>query len=127
MLHVAFHRSPIARGRIKSIDLTAARDLPGVLAVFMQDDLAAVPLQLVTFFMLVPPPGTRTTPLADGRVAYVGDPVAIVIAVSRTVAEDAAALIEVEYEEEAAVVSIPGARNAPPIHPDMEEQRRVLR
>jgi len=121
MLYVAFHRSPIARGRIKSIDLAMARDLPGVWAIYLAEDLAAVPLQMVSFFMLVPPPGTRTMPLAEGRVAYVGDPIAIVIASDRYIAEDAAALIEVDYEEEEPVISIERARTAPPIHPDMKD------
>src|ERR1700751_4313372 len=54
-LHVAFHRSPIARGRILSIDLSAAKALPGVVAVFTAEDLAAVPLEMVSFFMISPP------------------------------------------------------------------------
>jgi carbon-monoxide dehydrogenase large subunit len=121
MLHVAFHRSPIARGRIKSIDLTAAREVPGVRAVLTAEDLAAVPVQMVSFFMVVPPAGTKVTPLASGRVAYVGDPVAMVLADDRYVAEDAAALIAVEYDEEEPVVTIANARVKPAIHPDLED------
>lgn len=121
MLHVAFHRSPIARGRIVSIDLAAARALPGVVAIYLAEDLAAIPLQLVSFFMIAPPPGTRATPLADGRVAYVGDPIALVVADDRYVAEDAAALIDVQYAEEDAVVGIEAARRHPAIHPDLPD------
>ena len=121
MLHVAFLRSPIARGKIKSIELSAARSLPGVFAIYTAEDLAAVPLQMVSFFMVVPPPGTKTTPLADGRVAYVGDPLAMVIAEDRYIAEDAAGLIEVEYEEEEPVITLESARVKPAIHPDLKD------
>jgi carbon-monoxide dehydrogenase large subunit len=120
-LHVAFHRSPIARGRILSIDLSAAKALPGVVAVFTVDDLATVPLEMVSFFMISPPPGTRVRPLADGRVAYVGDPIVMVLAESRYIAEDAASLVAVEYQEEAAVIGIDAARVQSAIHPDLED------
>lgn len=121
MRHAAFHRSPLARARILSIDVSQALALPGVHAVLTAADLAAVPLQMVSFFMQVPPPGTKTSPLADGRVAYVGDPVALVIADSRAIAEDAASLIEVEYQAgEDPVIGIAQARATPPIHPDMD-------
>ena len=63
---------------------------------------------MISFFLL--PPEVAITPLADGRVAYVGDPVALVIADSRYIAEDAAALVEVEYDEEDPVVTIDDAR-----------------
>ena len=64
------------------------------------------------------------TPLADGRVAYVGDPVALVIADDRYIAEDAAALIDVEYEEEDPVVTIADARAGAPVHPRYRKQYR---
>jgi aerobic carbon-monoxide dehydrogenase large subunit len=51
MLHVAFHRSPIARGRILSIDCTAARDLPGVHAVKLAADLAWPGLQMLSMYL----------------------------------------------------------------------------
>ena len=53
-------------------------------------------------------------------MAYVGDPVALVIADNRYIAEDAAALVEVEYEEEDPVVTIADARRGPPVHPGTE-------
>jgi carbon-monoxide dehydrogenase large subunit len=116
MLHCAFVRSPAARGRITGIDLAAARDLPGVHAIYTHDDLAAVPVAMMTFFFT--PIEAPLTLLANGRVACVGDPVAMVIAESRAVAEDAAALVELSIEEEDPVVSLGAARSGAPVHPD---------
>jgi aerobic carbon-monoxide dehydrogenase large subunit len=118
MLHAAFARSQIARGKILSIDTAAARDVPGVHAIYTMDDLRAVPFKMVTFFMVHPP--VDTPPLADGHVAYVGHPIVLVIADSRAIAEDAAALIEIEYEEEDPLVTITQARTGKPVHAAME-------
>lgn len=62
MLHVSFARSGIARGRIVSIDTAAARDLPGVHAVFTWDDLKAQPVQMLSFFFA--PTEVPCTPMA---------------------------------------------------------------
>src|SRR2546428_13299364 len=51
MLHVAFVRSPMARGRILSIDTSAARELPGVHAILVAEDLARHPVTFLSFFM----------------------------------------------------------------------------
>jgi carbon-monoxide dehydrogenase large subunit len=118
MLHVAFARSPIARGRILSIDTAAARELPGVHAIFTSTDLAKIKVEMLSFFLT--PPDVTITPLADGRVAYAGDPVALVIADDRYIAEDAAALIDVQYEEEDPVVTIADAKAGAPVHPGTE-------
>lgn len=118
MLHVAFARSGIARGRIVSIDTAEARDLPGVHAVFTWEELKAQPVQMLSFFLT--PSEVPCSPLADGRVAYVGEPVALVIADSRAIAEDAASLVVVDYEEEDPVVTIADARTGPPVHPTTE-------
>ncbi|PLK27489.1 xanthine dehydrogenase family protein molybdopterin-binding subunit [Novosphingobium sp. TH158] len=115
MLHVAFARSPIARGNIVSIDTSAALDLPGVHAVYTAKDLAQRPFTMLSFYFA--PMEVPTTPLADGYVQYAGDPVALVIADSRALAEDAASLVEVTYEELDPVVTLADARSAPPIHP----------
>lgn len=119
MRHVAFARSPIARGRILAINSEAARDLPGVHAIYTQEDLAVFDAQMLSFYFT--PQDIPVTPLADGRVAYVGDPIALVIADSRHIAEDAASLIEVEYAEEAPLVTIRDARAGDPIHPDKDD------
>ena len=98
-LHTAFLRSPIARARIKTIDASAARNYPGVAAVYTCDDIG--PLDM-TMPLLIPHPSMKNPktqrPLARGDVYYVGQTIAMVVAVDRYTAEDAASLIEVEYE-----------------------------
>jgi aerobic carbon-monoxide dehydrogenase large subunit len=115
MLHVAFARSSIARGKILSINVAAAREVPGVHAVYIQEDLAHFKVEMLSFFFL--PPEVEMTPLANGRVAYVGEPVALVIADSRYSAEDGASLVEVEYAEDDPVVTLADARSGAPVHP----------
>jgi aerobic carbon-monoxide dehydrogenase large subunit len=115
MRHVAFARSPIARGKILSINADAARDVAGVHAVYTQQDLARFKADMISFYLTSP--AVEITPLANGRVAYVGEPVALVIADSRHIAEDAASLVEIEYAEEEPVVTIADARRGPPVHP----------
>jgi carbon-monoxide dehydrogenase large subunit len=119
MLQVAFLRSPIARGRIRSLDVSNARDLPGVLAVLSAKDLDAFKVKLLSFFF-TPAMSVPVPLLARETVAYVGDPVVMVVAQDRYIAEDAAGLVNVSYEEEAPVVTFADARTAPPIHPGME-------
>jgi len=118
MLHVAFARSPIARGNILSIKTDVAADVAGVHAILTQQDLARFKVDMINFFLL--PPELPITPLASGRVCYVGEPVALVIADSRHIAEDAASLVEVEYAEENPVVSLADARRGPLVHPESE-------
>lgn len=120
MLHVAFARSPIARGKIKSIDLSAARAVPGVRAIYTAEDLLPLNIEMVSFYMMVPPPGPKVHPLAMDRVAYVGDPVALVIADDRYIAEDAANLVFVDYEEEEPVVTLADAKASDPVHPGLD-------
>jgi aerobic carbon-monoxide dehydrogenase large subunit len=97
-LHVAFLRSPHARARIVSIDASAAKRHPGVAAVYTSDDIGALDVEMP---LLIPHPSMKNPktqrPLARGGVYYVGQTVAMVVAVDRYTAEDAAALIEVEY------------------------------
>ncbi len=103
--HAAFVRSPFAHARVHSIDTTAARAHPGVIAVFTGAELGPHIAPIVT----QGPPGMscpRFTCLATDKVRMVGDPVALVIAESRAVAEDACELVEVEYEELAGIGSI---------------------
>ena len=99
MAHAAFLRSPYAHARIKSIDASAALEMPGVLLVRTGSELKARcnPLQGEAAHS----PGTRPVssyPLAVGKARMVGDPVAIVVATDRYLAEDAAEIINVEYE-----------------------------
>ena len=98
MGHAAFARSPHAHARINGIDISRALELPGVLGVRTGPQLnsAVPPLRLGADFPHVSP--VEITPLASDRVRYVGEPVAIVVASDRYVAEDAVDLIRVDYE-----------------------------
>jgi carbon-monoxide dehydrogenase large subunit len=119
MLHVAFARSSIARGNLLSINIQTASEVPGVHAIYTQQDLAHFKVDMLSFYLT--PPEVEITPLANGRVAYVGEPVALVIADNRHIAEDAASLIEIEYAEEQPVVSISDARTGAPVHPGTDD------
>jgi aerobic carbon-monoxide dehydrogenase large subunit len=98
MLHVAILRSPHAHAKIKSIDATAARQLPGVVAVFtgaeLRDQIAALPTTADNPTLRIP----KHYVLAVDKVCYVGDGVAAVVAEDRYRARDALDLIQVEYE-----------------------------
>jgi carbon-monoxide dehydrogenase large subunit len=118
MLQVAFHRSPIARGRIKSIDLAAAREVPGVFAVLTAADLAHFKVDMLSFFLASPV--VPVPVLATDCVTYVGDPIVMVIAQNRYIAEDASGLIIVDYEEEDPVVTLDDAKTGPLVHPDTD-------
>ncbi len=98
MLHACFVRSPFARARIEGIDVSTALARPGVHAVFVAGDLN--PDVREQWFTLTGPDDADTPrpPLADGEVRFVGDPVALVVADDRYLAEDAADLVEVDYE-----------------------------
>ena len=101
LLHAAFVRSPHPHARIRGVAGDAARALPGVHAVLALDDLMPVLAQRrMTRRAHSGAPLENFWPfaLADREVSYVGEPVAIVVADSRYVAEDAAALVEVDYE-----------------------------
>jgi len=101
MLEAAFVRSPHAHAGIRGIDTAAARQLPGVQAVFSFADLAPLltaerlPLQFRTDQL---PADVAPFVLAKDEVAFVGEAIAVVIAHTRAIAEDAAALVEVDYE-----------------------------
>ena len=102
MLHAAFLRSDIARGAVTRLDVGAARELPGVAAVFTWSDFHGVFGEgwhaMLGEELQVPPP------LAIGDVRHVGDPIALVVATSRYIAEDACDLIEVDIDATQAVV-----------------------
>src|SRR5215469_11130157 len=102
MLHAAFVRSPMAHARLLSVDVSAALALPGVVAVLTGADLEAMtdpgPDPLLAFFS-GPWPTPEFSLLATDKVRFVGDPVAIVIAESRYLAEDGCELVEVEYDD----------------------------
>ncbi len=98
MLHACFVRSPLPRARITGIDPSAALALPGVHAVFTAEDLN--PGVHEQWYTLIGKdvPDTPRPPLAEGEVRFAGDPVALVVAADRYLAEDAAELVAVDYE-----------------------------
>ncbi|HLK73946.1 MAG TPA: xanthine dehydrogenase family protein molybdopterin-binding subunit [Streptosporangiaceae bacterium] len=108
MLHAAFVRSPMAHARVLSVDVSAALELPGVVAVLTGADLDAMtdpaPDPLLAL-LGGDGPTPEFTLLATDKVRLVGDPVAIVIAESRYLAEDGCELVEVDYEDLPAVMN----------------------
>ncbi|MGC1757676.1 MAG: molybdopterin cofactor-binding domain-containing protein, partial [Trebonia sp.] len=115
MLHAAFVRSPLAHGRVLAVDVSAAQALPGVVLVLTGADLEAVtvPGQDPLFAMMGGDgPKPEYTLLATDKVRFVGDPVVIVVAESRYLAEDGCDLVEVDYEDLPPVVSAAVALDA---------------
>jgi carbon-monoxide dehydrogenase large subunit len=104
-LHAVFVRSPFAHARIVSLDSSEAVGAAGVVAVLTAEDLGTEPAPA---FAEVNPVCSRP-PLAHGKVRFVGDPVALVVAETRAAAVDAAELVDVEYDELPAVVDMEAA------------------
>jgi carbon-monoxide dehydrogenase large subunit len=128
MLHAAFLRSDYAHALLRSIDVSAARNRPGVVAVYTAEDMgdAWKPGPL----LVSPPPivedivfHSRTqVPLVKDKVRLAGEPLAVVIAESRYIAEDALDHIMVELEPLGAVVDLEKALepDAPLVHDDLD-------
>lgn len=105
MLHMVVVRSPYAHATVKHIDITGAATVPGVVGVFTGADLT---LHNMPCAWVIPNSNLKLTPhppLAREKVRYVGDGVAIVLAESRDIAQDAAELVRVEYDVLRAVVN----------------------
>ena len=98
MLHACFVRSPFAHARINGIDTSAALAMPGVHAVFIADDLNPDVREAWHAVAGKDIADTPRPPLAEGTVKFVGDPLALVVADSRYLAEDAADAVDVDYE-----------------------------
>lgn len=97
MAYAAILRSPYAHARIKNVDYSEARNIPGVIDILTSEDVLRMsdPLPQMT----VPPASNvRDYPIASGKVRYVGEPIAVVIAESKYIPEDATEAITVEYE-----------------------------
>ena len=123
MVHAAIKRSPHAHARIRSVDASAARSSPGVLAVYTGADTDGV-LNPIPCAWLPPDSDIKAVAypaMATDVVRYVGDAVAVVVAESRYQAEDALELINVDYEPLAAVVNPEAAmrEGAPQLHDDV--------
>ncbi|YBV94454.1 molybdopterin-dependent oxidoreductase (plasmid) [Phyllobacteriaceae bacterium JZ32] len=115
--HAAILRSPHAHALIRSIDTAKATALPGVVAVLTGDDIGRLTSSLTVGVKA----NVECWPIARDRVRYVGEPVAIVVAESRYLAEDALDLISVDYEQLPAVVDPCAAldKDAPILHPSL--------
>ena len=118
LMHAAFVRSPVAHARLRGVDAGKARSLPSVRAVLSYRDLRArltcdriplaLPVAAIRFHV-------DPSYLAERELCYVGEPVALIVAESRAVAEDAASLVELDYELLPAVLDpcVGLARDAP--------------
>src|ERR1700689_96728 len=132
MVHVAFLRSPHAHARLKSIEAGRAKSAPGVVAVITGAELAKVITPWVG--VLTHLKGIKSAPqhaIAVDRACWQGEAVCAVVAKSRAEAEDACALIDVDYEVLAAVTDAETALDAktPVIHPELGDNltfERVL-
>lgn len=119
-LHAAVVRSGTASGEVTGFDASAALALDGVHLVLGPAELASQ-LRPVPHPWLIPGQQVTEVPLADTTIRYVGQPLAVVVATSRAVAEDAAELVEIEVKERDAVVGIAAARaaDAPLVYPEL--------
>ena len=122
MVHVAFCRSPFAHAKIGAIDAEAANTAPGVVRVVTGKELAEYCTPWVG--VLTHLQGLKSAPqhaIAVDRACWQGEAVAAVVAQTRSQAEDAVALIEIDYQELAAVADMETALDdaTPVIHPDL--------
>ena len=111
MVYCVLVRSPHAHAEIKAIRTDAARAVPGVVAVFTGEDTSAVggvPCAMQMPDLKVP----RHPVLASGRVRYLGEPVAVIVAEDIYIASDAAELVEVDYEPLPVVTDLEKALSA---------------
>jgi len=122
--HAAFVRSPHGHAKIKSVNTARAKAAPGVLAVYTGEDIAAAKLGglpcgwLITDVNGQPMKEPPHPVLAQGKVRYVGDQVAVVVAETQDQAQDAAELVAVDYEVLPAVADgrLARAKGAPQLH-----------
>jgi carbon-monoxide dehydrogenase large subunit len=123
MLHAAFVRSDHARARINRIDASAALALDGVVAVFTGADLNPGTGSMQPSLVSEDPNSVQAPirPLSEGEARFVGDPIAIVVAESRALAEDGVDVVDVDYEPLAAVATVEAALadGAPLVHPEL--------
>ena len=119
-------RSPHAHAKISGIDLSAAKAAPGVLAAWAMSDLRTDGIGHIPFPPLFkradgsPMAAPPRTPLAEGKVFYVGQPVAAIAAETRVQAQDAAELVNLDYEDLPSVVDAKEAitPGAPQVWPE---------
>jgi carbon-monoxide dehydrogenase large subunit len=121
MLHAAFVRSPYAHARIKSIDVTAARELEGVVAVLTGDDLADISTPLVAELQREEVHPVTKELLPTDKARHVGEAIAVVVAESRYLAEDGCQLVDIEWDPLPVVLDAEAALRGEPalIHDDL--------
>ncbi|MDP3086414.1 MAG: xanthine dehydrogenase family protein molybdopterin-binding subunit [Rubrivivax sp.] len=122
LAHVVFWRSPVAHMRITGIERSAAQALPGVIAVVVGSEIAALCKPWVaTLAHLAGIKSAPQFPLAMERATWQGEPVVAVVAETRARAEDALALLEVRWEDLPAVLDTETALDpaTPLIHPEL--------
>src|ERR1700704_4071529 len=122
MAHVMFLRSPHAHAKIAGIDATAAKQMPGVIAIVTGQELAAVITPWVG--VLTHLKGLKSAPqsaIAIDRACWQGEAVAAIVATSRAAAEDAAEHVSVSYQELDAVTDMRTALDSATlvIHPSL--------
>jgi carbon-monoxide dehydrogenase large subunit len=109
MAHMSIVRSPHAHARIRSIDTSAARAAQGVVAVLVAGDYKPhihAPLPVTNSFVADKKQVPEQFAISDGEVIYAGEPVAVVVAEDRYLADDAAQLVVVDYEPLPAVMDL---------------------
>lgn len=121
MLHLAMVRSPIAHARILSVDVTEAKDSPGVIAVLTGADLADVQGSLPNAWPVAPDQKAPPRPaVAVDKVSFAGDIVAVVAARSAAEARDAQELVDVEYADLPVVLDLEAAaRDEQVVHEEL--------
>ena len=121
MVHAAVLRSSRAHARIARIDAAAALALPGVVGVLTAADMPGLKTIPMRTGIIEGLKRSQQTPIATDRVRYVGDPVAVVVAQDRYIAEDALELVEVVYEDLPAVTDARAAMaaEAPRLHDEV--------
>lgn len=111
VLHAAFVRSTNAHARISAIDTSGATARPGVVAVYLGDDLGLAEISIPELAAALPP-GVGRIAIARDKVRFVGEIVAVVVAETSDLAIDAAEDVFVEYEQLPVVVDMENAANA---------------
>ncbi|WP_219723281.1 xanthine dehydrogenase family protein molybdopterin-binding subunit [Bacillus sp. Marseille-P3661] len=129
MLHAAFVRSPLAHAKITSFNIEETVDMEGVEAILTGEDPEVSSLSLRAISELSTYKTTKQPILAWPKVRYCGEPVAVVAATDRYVAEDAAELVDVDYDELPVVIDASTAVNSEPalVHDEAPDNVLVYR
>src|SRR5690349_6652001 len=128
MLHLAMVRSPFAHATITSIDVEAAKASPNVVGVFTGKDFGEELGACINAWPITPDQKTPAhSPMPADRVAFAGEIVAVVVARSVAAARDAAELVDVEYDEQPAVIGIKNAlKDEVLAHPELGTNKSAL-